>query len=123
MASSFTETNAWGKGQYAKKISLAVVTSADGTVSPNVSTTAVEGWVTRVTVVPGSPAPQANYDISMLDSDDAVLSGTSLNDNSSTTATSWVCDNPIYITGALQFAVTNNNVSSAAFTINVYAQR
>jgi len=60
--------------------------SVSGIVPNTASNKEIKGWVFQVKTIPGSPAPLANYDIKLTDSDGMDISGDELQNRSATDA-------------------------------------
>ncbi len=102
--------------------------STDGSV-PNTASSAVKGWVFMATTDPGTPAPQASYDIAINDSDSVDIFGGELNDLSATDGAHAVPKigsayyGQRFVNGTLTMTLSNNNVNSAQGVVKVYYYR
>jgi hypothetical protein len=103
-----------------------VADAADGSV-PNTSITGLWGFLLKAITNPGSTAPTANYDIELLDPEDATCDalGATLN-NRHTTSTEMVypvisgAAVPIFLCGDYTFKLSNNSVNSATGSVILF---
>ncbi len=135
MAATLTETRTRltgdGHGNPITRIELAMVSHTDGTVA-SLSTAAINGTILRWTTNPGATAPDANWDITLLDEDGIdVLAGLGANQHTSSstskcgmvvagdgTNTSMV---PFTVAGSLTPSVTNAG-SGKNFSLILYVR-
>lgn len=105
--------------------------ATNGSYPSTVTTDQIDGFIEAVVVNPGSPAPQALYDITLTDADDLEVTGSVLGDRSATVTSRNIPKNDTvnntfgqrFTRGKLTLAITNNNVNSAVTVISVYVSR
>lgn len=126
MAGTVTETHV--KRGRVGCISLACVgDAADGTVPATALATKFSGRLLALETDPGTPAPTANYDLTLVDGNGHdVLEGVGANRHTTSTekvavvfsATS--VNPPVHHGDTLTFTVANQAVLSAQFTAKIY---
>jgi len=97
----------------------------DGSFTNATTRWAVDGYVFMVIVNPGSTAPQANYDVTLLDSDGMDIMGGELANLSATVTAQFVPKiNTVYgtrfVRGPLTMTLSGNNVNGAVGEIIIY---
>lgn len=87
---------------------------------PSTTLTIRPGYVTRIVTDPGTPAPQDDYDISLVDSHSLSIATLTNRDEANTEE---VIPTAKFIDGTMTMAITNNNVASAGIVIYIYSVR
>jgi hypothetical protein len=126
---TITPTDISNDVREANVITIAWTAHTDGTVTSTQSADKLYGYIALVVVDPGTPAPQALYDVTLTDSTGIDVMGGALADLS---ATAGLQTMPIigpsgttayagrFIDSKLTFNLSNNNVSGAKGTVYIY---
>lgn len=95
--------------------------AADGSY-PATASYPINGWIIRVETNPGSTAPTALWDLTLLDQDGLDVMGGVLA-NRSATATEHVLAPQPYVRGAVTITPTGNSVNSAVVVLRITVLR
>lgn len=95
--------------------------AADGSF-PAVQAGPIDGWIITVETNPGSTAPTALWDLTLVDTDGAdVMAGTLA--NRSATATERVISPQPYVRGPVTITATNSSVNSSVIVLKITVLR
>jgi hypothetical protein len=113
----------------ANVVTISFTAHTDGTVTATQSADKLYGYIALVVVDPGSPAPQALYDVTITDETGIDVMGGALADLSATVSLQTM---PVigpsgttayagrFVDSKLTFNLSNNNVSGAKGTVYIY---
>ena len=108
---------------------LSWTAAADGSLTSVATQESIDGYAYMVVTDPGTPAPQANYDITLTDSHGLDIMGGALADRSATLTQQAF---PALLTGVygsrrvngrLTLNITNNNVNGAKGIVYIFFYR
>ena len=107
---------------------ISITADTDGSVTSTATPFEINGDVVLAITNPGATAPQADYDITLTDSDGAdVMGGTMVDRSASASERAYpdAGDSNIkaFVEGPLTVNVSNNNVNGALIVITVYFER
>lgn len=103
-----------------------ITAHTDGTVTSETTDYAIDGIVTEFLVNPGTPAPQAAYDMTVTDSQGVDITNATALANLSATDSARARPNvggttrAVPVQGPLTIAVSNNNVNGAVVLLRIY---
>jgi hypothetical protein len=127
-SSSVVTRVSWKVG-FKKALEIITVTwvadSGDGSVTA-ISLGRVNGVIERMVTVPGSPAPTADYDITVTDSNSVDVMGGAGADRSDTTAQEAASALDTFrrrVSDTLTLSISGNSVNSAAGTVRLYVRK
>ncbi len=110
-------------------ITWAWTAQSDNGAVTSTACTSFKGWVFMATTDPGSPAPQAAYDITLSDSDGVDIFNAELTNRSASDSeqaipkTGSAYYGARFINGALTMALSGNNVGGAKGALKIYYYR
>lgn len=121
MASTIVETQTTINGTDITVTTLTWTAHTDGTVT-STETKQIDGYVFMVTTQPGSPAPTADYDLALHDSNSVDIAATGLEDRHTTANEQYLFTTPRYVAGALTCVWTNQSVNGAKGVVTIYSR-
>lgn len=101
--------------------------SSDGSFPEQASDEKIYGFVTRAVTNPGTPAPTAEYDITVEDEAGCDIMGGELGNRSATVSQQAKpkvgnAYDKVFVDGLLTLKITNNSVNSAAIVVILYVE-
>jgi len=104
-------------------IEISCTAKSDGTLSNIISGWNIDGILYEVETDPGSPAPQANYDLTLVTGGIDVMGGNLANRHTTTTERVRPAVAEPTIMGPLTLTTTGNNVNGAQFVVRIYIKK
>ena len=94
--------------------------SSDGSI-PSATSQPINGWVSMIETVPGSPSPTDNYSLTLSTSDGIDITDGALASRSSSKGQQILISR--IISGALTLAATGQSAASAQFKVRVWVYK
>jgi hypothetical protein len=96
--------------------------AANGSFLPATATYDLNGWIISVKTMPGTPAPTALWDLTLVDADGIDVMAGALADRSATVPQKVVSPQQ-YVRGPVTITGTNNSVNSAVIVLKITVLR
>lgn len=119
-ASSATDSVILEKGNVREQ-KISFVAHTDGTFTSYAMTEAINGYVWMVVTDPGSTAPTASYDITLLDAQGVDIMSGNLADRSATVTEQAYPTRIRPVNGKLTLTISNNSANGATGDVYIYS--